>query len=403
MSAPSNICDIASSDSLDREYWNLQDKEITHGYVAAAFLILFECLGLPWNCLVIITIFKEKLYNQPTIILLLNLTLTDLFLLVCPMPLIITTASAGEFLLGSSDSVRCMTCKINIFAFSPILISILTVALMSLDRFIYIYAPFKYERSSTKYVVLISVVAVIVVSIGLGLAVRFGPGNSFFFPAFFFCITMYSEPTNVIPLLIVVTIIATVIFMTAINCSFCYIVMKNIRAVYSHNDFEDETTHQSKLNELKKRVKLTRNKKQRRLCLMVSALTLTSLVTVLPWVGLTTFVASYSFSDTVPTLATIFLIMDYSQVVVHPVLQTCLVPDIQKPMKRLITCGYYKQREEGEYSEKKYKCHQCFTKCLQLCRGEKSSFMVTAIKAAISPHGSGADDTIPEIHSSTEL
>ncbi len=62
------------------EYWMVQ--ETVTGQVTAAFLLLILVVGLPWNLLVVFTIVKEKLYHQPTIVLLLILALNDLFVLV---------------------------------------------------------------------------------------------------------------------------------------------------------------------------------------------------------------------------------------------------------------------------------------------------------------------------------
>ncbi len=391
----SNFCDTASSDNLTPAYWKLEGEEVDHGYVSAAFLVLFECVGLPWNLLVIITIFKEKLFHQPTIILLLNLTLADIFLLVGPIPLILTTAFAGEFILGSTDSVRCRTCHMDFILLTPIFISLLTVALMSLDRFIYIYAPFKYERSLTKDITVVAVTAVILMGIGMGLAVQFTPGNLDFFPAYFFCSTSYINSSSYIPPVIVaIIILATIAFIICINCSFAFIVAKNIKAVYAHNDNNDKRQHQrSKLDSLKKQIKSTRSKKQRRLCVMVSALICSSLLVIFPWLGIIIYLTSTTSSNSVPVLVTIFLIMNFSLVVVHPAIHTCILPDLYEPMKKLITCGYFPRKKKMKFSGKKRKSELKCTECLGNMRGEKTSFLITAIKAAISPEDVTSDSS----------
>ena len=86
-----SICTTASSNSVTTSYWRLRDEDATGGIITAAFLLLSILLGLPWNVLVLVTIIKEKLYHQPSIILLINLVLTDIGILVHPLPLLIVT------------------------------------------------------------------------------------------------------------------------------------------------------------------------------------------------------------------------------------------------------------------------------------------------------------------------
>ena len=62
------------------DLWLVEDK--VTGQVTAAFLLLILLVGLPFNLLEVLTIVKEKLYHQPTILLLLNLAITDIFILI---------------------------------------------------------------------------------------------------------------------------------------------------------------------------------------------------------------------------------------------------------------------------------------------------------------------------------
>ena len=168
MAFPANFCTSPSSSNVTQEYWSLDGEEITHALVIAVYLVFCELLGLPWNILVLVTVIKEKLWNQPNIILIVNLIVADLFILLFPTPLLITTGFAGEFILGSSDEERCNNCFVNIFLIIPLMNSILTVAMMSLDRFFYIYTPLKYELPSTKYIAGAAVIVSIVVSAAFG-------------------------------------------------------------------------------------------------------------------------------------------------------------------------------------------------------------------------------------------
>ena len=96
-------CSNASSDGVTESYWSLEGENAINGYVTASFLLVFILVGVPWNILVMVTIVKEQLYDQPSIILLLNLTITDILFLLFSTPASIAVGYAGEFILGSSD------------------------------------------------------------------------------------------------------------------------------------------------------------------------------------------------------------------------------------------------------------------------------------------------------------
>ena len=281
MAFPANFCTSPSSSNVTQEYWSLDGEEITRALVTAVYLVFCELLGLPWNILVLVTVIKEKLWNQPNIILLVNLIVADLFIVLFPTPLLITTGFAGEFILGSSDEERCHRCFVGFFLIIPLMNSIFTVTMMSLDRFFYIYTPLKYELPFTKYIAGAAVLVSIVVSIASGVLIRFTPGTSQFYKPFMFCIVMYDNPSLLVPFLVKATF-ASVLVVTAVsNGCFSWIVFRNIRAVYS-NSSSDGFDKEKQLCKLKKRVTSTGHKKQKRLCCMQLALLLASLFTLIP-------------------------------------------------------------------------------------------------------------------------
>ncbi len=177
------------SQDLTLDQWTLQGDNKTQGRIFASFLLLFELIGLPWNILVVVTVVKEKLYNQPAVILLLNLIVADFFILLVPTPLFMTTGFVGEFILGSSDMERCKFCKLSFLIIIPVFNSMFTVAFMSLDRFFYIYKPFKYERNKTKYTSVVVVVFSVVCSIIIGVvSLVLRASDVYFHPTLMVCI-----------------------------------------------------------------------------------------------------------------------------------------------------------------------------------------------------------------------
>ena len=128
--------------------------------------------GLPWNVLVLVTVIKEKLYKQPSILLLINLILTDIAFLVIPLPLLVVTGLAGEYIVGNTDWIRCQTCPIAFETLTLMYNSLFIIAMMSVDRFLYIYKPLQYERLVTKVWILVPMLIAWIVSICIGIASR---------------------------------------------------------------------------------------------------------------------------------------------------------------------------------------------------------------------------------------
>ena len=377
-----NLCSSASSSNITREYWSLEGDQITHGLVIAVYLVLCEILGLPWNILVLVTIIKEKLWHQPNIILLVNLIVADLFILLFPTPLLITTDFAGEFILGSSDEERCDNCFVGIFLIIPLMNSMFTVAMMSLDRFFYIYTPLKYELPSTKYIAGAAVVVSIVLSIASGFLIRFTPGTSEFFKPFMFCIVMYDHPSELVPCLVMATF-ASVLVVTAVsNGCFSWIVLGNIRAVYS-NSSSDGFDKEKQLCKLKKRVTSTGHKKQKRLCCMQLALLLASLFTLVPVMVLFCIAMFPAPDGPVVGVVTVIFMMHYSQVYIHPIIETFLISDVRIHLRDVLTCGYFKNKPKDGYTNDQRKFFKGFDGCIQ--EGGKCSFFITALQTAILP------------------
>ena len=70
---------------------------------------------------------------------------------------------AGEFILGSTDVIRCQWCAAQMTTLFIYEINIYTIAIMAFDRFIYIYKPSYYERKATCYKTFVVLIVVWVV------------------------------------------------------------------------------------------------------------------------------------------------------------------------------------------------------------------------------------------------
>lgn len=171
-----------SRDSVSEVAWLVQQSvdfdTVSNGHAIAAILLLLFLTALPWNLFVICAIIKKRIYSQPFIMLMLNLAIVNFLLCVIKMPLGIISGITGEFIFGESDYARCGVCKMsgisNLILYT---VSILTLFLMSIDRFLYLKRPLKYGSIVTPRRMLATISAVWVLCIVVSLPPLAGFGD----------------------------------------------------------------------------------------------------------------------------------------------------------------------------------------------------------------------------------
>ena len=147
-----------------------------NGYATAVIVSLIFLTGLPWNLFVICTIVRKKLYSNPTIMLLLNLAIANLLLCLLVLPFNIITGFSGEYLFGNSDTVWCHVCQAGVLVIVLPMVSVHTITLMSVDRFIYLKRPLKYSVLITPNRMLAAIVIIWVICTAISLPPLFGFG-----------------------------------------------------------------------------------------------------------------------------------------------------------------------------------------------------------------------------------
>ena len=106
-----------SREDVTEEYWSLSvlgEQHTSSAFGMSVVLTLMFVIGVTWNLIVIATIIKKHLYTIPSVLLLLNLVVTDLLFCLLVMPFSIVTGFAGEYIFGKSDYMCCQVCKFNI-------------------------------------------------------------------------------------------------------------------------------------------------------------------------------------------------------------------------------------------------------------------------------------------------
>ncbi len=146
------------------------------GRVNAAFTLLFYVLGLPWNILVIGIILKRKLFTRPSVMLLLNLAISNFFvcLLIMPVSILVGIDAEGVF---KTEEVADKLCQSGVLLVLLPQVSTYTIALMSVDRVIYLKKPLTYEHRVTPWRMFSAIVAVWLVCSTVSAPPLFGFGS----------------------------------------------------------------------------------------------------------------------------------------------------------------------------------------------------------------------------------
>ena len=319
------------------------------GYGVAAVVSLLMLLAVPWNLLVIIAILKKRLYTQPTVMLLLNLTVTNLLFSLLVMPFNIFVGIKGEYVFGNSDQQRCAVCQTGIFVIILPWVSLHTLVLISVDRFIYLKRPMKYYTIVTKWKMLITIALMWLLCIALALPPLFGFGEINFSYAVSTCVPILVGKTHIAPnyyyamlLLAEVSIPITILFVMYvwIVCIIRSSLVRKLRRSVSVTKCPNRANSNA--------ASRAHAKSQLRMVWLFGAIFTANIITWLPMVGL---VISAAVLGVIPTLAYTIPFLSYlSETVIHPVLEVCLVRDIK------VAISEY-------YVLLKKKCTLCICRC----------------------------------------
>ena len=364
-------CMSSSTNSVTTSYWKLKGEDAFDGYVTAIFFLLFILFGLPWNVLVLVTVVKKKLYRQPSILLLLNLIVTDIAFLVIPVPSLMVTGFAGEYIMGNTDWLRCQTCPVAFETLTLMYNSLFTIVMMSVDRFLYIYKPLQYDRIVSKVWILVPILISWMVSISIGISSRLvGSRKIDFQPVFLACTV---ENGIYFAITIIVIGFAALVVIVVCNAWIILIVLKNIKLIYANTALDN-----SKQQALNKSVKKNRHKKQLYLFRTFGALLFSNVIAWLPFISIliALIITEYGVSHT--TITVVFVLFN-SQSVLHPLIQTICIPDVRESMKQTLTCGLYSRHCWSTSKEKTTRSISWKKGCCDSC------FFLTTINAAVLP------------------
>lgn len=310
----------------------------------SGFLIVFMLLGIPWNLLLITVIIGKHLFKKPAVLLLLNLAFTNLFLCIIIMPMIISPAIAGEFLFGSSDYVRCQVCHASAIVMAILLLmSVYNVVLLSLDRFLYVKIPLKYNSIVTGKRVALVLVLCWLAFATFSILPMFGVG----FISFVHVLSMCTSAFLTVGLngqyiyywvFIALACVIPVAVFLFVNAWMLCIVKKNYASGYLR---AKENLKSDPTSTLHKQMQRKHVEDNIRLIQVFGALFLSSIFT---WMPLAIAVIMTTVGNFFVLEFTVFATLCFfSQSVIHPIVQILLLQDIRaviiKLFKKLLLQG----------------------------------------------------------------
>ena len=347
-----------SRTSVNESVWTLEAEDRAHldsVRSIAAFQIIYVVLGVPWNLVVIGVILVNKLFSKPTHLLLLSLAVSDLLICICVMPFNIITALAGRFFIGSSDYARCQVCHFYVITIIVMIyVSLFIVALMAIDRLIYIKYPLQYQNIMTIKKMSVMVVVVWTFCILIGLPPVFGFGEIRFSNIVGSCTTIFSAETTVGPsvyYIIMLVVIALFPFFTTLvaNVWLLIVIRKTIRRRFTRKmttTMSLPATGQPSFERARSvhKIKSNFNQQQISLAKVFGAIFIVNTITWIPTVFIS-FASGAVGSENVPPEAFSFVFLAFlSQPAIHPMLEAFLVKKIRDTMMKYVFCC--KRREQ---------------------------------------------------------
>ena len=333
--------DNISRNSVTPEYWSSHtiNFEYTSGSVTTAvFMLLFMLIGLPGNALIIVSIIQQRLYKEVTHILLLNLAISDFLVCLLIMPFTVVAGFTGDYVFGGSDYTRCQVCQTGVMLTSLAILSVNILALISLDRFIFIKFPLRYENWITVPRVIVAIVLAWIVSILEGIVPLFGLGEIQYAFSFATCVINLNKQTSLyygvlLVLLALVPIIVTIVTNVWTAC----IVRNQIMKVYrTRRSFGNKEELRQYNQGLRKEIHKKRNRKQLVLRRAFGAILISNIVVWIPCV-IHVIVLTIIDTNLVPVaIYCLVFICFLSHTVIHPFVEGCFIPEIKLTIKKFL-------------------------------------------------------------------
>ncbi len=328
----------SEQDSLSRnstsDLWRLSQANHTVYFVILCLLIIYVITGFIWNMFIVLSLIKFKLFKKPTYMILLNLVMVDL--LQCLLVVLIDLVSEGymEFVFGNSDYARCYFCKFHVIVIYALNnVSLDSLTLMSLDRLIYIKWPLKYKHVVTMRNIFALLATIWALSVLPSLPLLFDYGELHVYK-FVYC---KLDLPNSIPYYVSTSILnlpmGTVIILS--NLWILKIVYKSRREKLDRQLQNSANTDSDKVKQQKKKYYKDQLVVSRVFGGIVG-------ISVTLWIVVTglSIAATQLNGQSLQNLVIILHLVYYIKLVVHPLIETCLIPQGRHIVWKAFCCTH---------------------------------------------------------------
>ncbi len=329
---------FVSRNSITPEIWQGEVDNVRSAALASAvFALLFALIGIPTNLFILVSILWQRLYKEPTYILLLNLTVANLLVCVTVMPFTIVSGFAGGFVFGSNDWTRCKVCQMGVFLTCLTLFTLHILALLSVDRYLFIKYPYKYHTIVSKTRVLMVAVTLWILCATIAICPLFGFGDVHYALSLATCkLKFYGETklaSNIYYSMVVAIecLLVPLPILFIFNGLLIWTVQKHIRKVYITKK-EIGCSHEELIRKILQDLEKSKFKKQRHLIQVFGGILLAYILTSLPTILYIFQVAITGGDDSHPAHSVFVFICILFSSVVHPTMQACIVPEIKKAL-----------------------------------------------------------------------
>ena len=327
---------ISSTNISDRSHWRIQE-DLLYGtpYVATVVLIFF-LLSFFWNLFIIITYFvKNKLLKEPANIFLLNLAIADLLVAVTTILFSTVTEIAQEFVLGSTDVVRCGVCNFaGVFLIFLIAFSLHMLAVLSVDRFILLTWPLHYKKVMNRWKAVVIVIIVWIIALGIAIPPVIGFGQNEFNRRFGACLPRFTgdNPVTGLNNFFYVVFVAGEAFIPMFVLAFTNVWTYRIVSKFLRRNFVRRRTFRGRENVPDDGRK--HRKQQKQLIRVFGALLIAHIVSWTP-VLVVVFLIFFIPAEVLPSEIYIFGWICYlTNPVFHPIIESFFVKDLRYQVRR---------------------------------------------------------------------
>ena len=333
-----------SRNSVTLQQWRMQESIEDGAPGIAAVMILFLLVSFTSNAFILVSMLWCGLLHQPAHILLFNLAVTDLLVSITVMPFTITSGIAREYVFGESDYVRCKVCQTGIMFTVLSSVSLHNLALLSLDRLLFVFIPFRYRKVMTARRVVVALLVVWLLCIALSVPPLFGFGEIKFATSVGNCFVSFFGETALTKnvyyiLLVLLEASVPVVVLIVTNVWLVCLVRRHFAQMFRVRKTLTAAEKEQHRRSMRRRVYKKHNQHQIQLLRVFGALFLSNFITWLPAIGLAITAMAVDF-DRVPAEVIAFVYLTYiSHSVIHPLLEACFIFELRDLLTRCFTCG----------------------------------------------------------------